>query len=243
MPVNGGSLGLLRRCVLLLSSYNVCAAARVGTSSAAATKCKGQVSANLSTCILNPKSSRGTGEERLSSPTTCGVSDWLKFPSSAIITPDPAIPAQQMRRFSSSRKHTPASTYGLYGDVQEIEREIQWFDVDTDELVELLADGDIQLFDVREPEELVETGHIPGAVNLPLGEVDTALGMFPEAFQQKYGVPKPSKEDDNIVFQCRSGVRSLSAMETAHALGYKKARHYVRGWLGWEEHLGESELE
>jgi len=39
--------------------------------------------------------------------------------------------------------------------------------VDTPELLRLLESGDIQLFDVREPEELAETGRIPRAVNLP----------------------------------------------------------------------------
>jgi len=46
--------------------------------------------------------------------------------------------------------------------------------------------------------------------------------MSPEDFHQKYGARKPSKEDSNIVFHCRAGVRSLEAMETAHQLGYKK---------------------
>ena len=39
--------------------------------------------------------------------------------------------------------------------------------MDTPELLRLLESGDIQLFDVREPEELEETGRIPRAVNLP----------------------------------------------------------------------------
>ena len=46
--------------------------------------------------------------------------------------------------------------------------------------------------------------------------------MTAEDFLQKYGAPKPSEEDTNIVFHCRAGVRSLDAMETAHQLGYKK---------------------
>ena len=165
------SVGYLRRFMLLLSSYNVLAAARVGPRAAATSvpgNWKGQ---KLSTCSLNSRSSRGTGEGGLSSLTTCGISNWMKFPS-ATVTPSTADLPHQVRRFSDSHKQTPpddgvANTYGLYGSVQEIEREIQWFDVDTDELVELLASGDIQLFDVREPEELVETGQIPGAINLP----------------------------------------------------------------------------
>ena len=55
-----------------------------------------------------------------------------------------------------------------------------------------------------------------------VGEVESALNMSPEDFHQKYGAQKPSKEDSNIVFHCRAGVRSLEAMETAHQLGYKK---------------------
>ena len=57
---------------------------------------------------------------------------------------------------------------------------------------------------------------------LVVGEVESALKMTAEDFLQKYGAPKPSKEDTNIVFHCRAGVRSLDAMETAHQLGYKK---------------------
>jgi len=55
-----------------------------------------------------------------------------------------------------------------------------------------------------------------------VGEVESALNLSPEDFHQKYGARKPSKEDSNIVFHCRAGVRSLEAMETAHQLGYKK---------------------
>ena len=62
-----------------------------------------------------------------------------------------------------------------------------------------------------------------------VGEVETALKMTAEDFLKKYGAPKPSEEDTNIVFHCRAGVRSLDAMETAHQLGYKK---YVFRLLG-----------
>lgn len=49
----------------------------------------------------------------------------------------------------------------------EEEECLQWHDIDTEEFVQLVAGEEMQLFDVREPEELEETGIVPGAVNLP----------------------------------------------------------------------------
>ncbi len=53
------------------------------------------------------------------------------------------------------------------------ESELNWFDVDTAEYVGLVADfmegkrPDVILIDVREPEELAESGQVPGAINIP----------------------------------------------------------------------------
>ena len=50
---------------------------------------------------------------------------------------------------------------------------LKWYDVDTPEFVELVAKhqegrgGDLQMIDVREPEELEESGKIPGTINIP----------------------------------------------------------------------------
>ena len=46
-------------------------------------------------------------------------------------------------------------------------------DVETDELVALIRNGRVRLVDVREPHELVETGIIHDAINIP-GEKDHA---------------------------------------------------------------------
>ena len=42
-------------------------------------------------------------------------------------------------------------------------------DVSYEELLALLESDDVQLFDVREPKEIKETGTIPGATNIPCG--------------------------------------------------------------------------
>ena len=55
-----------------------------------------------------------------------------------------------------------------------------------------------------------------------VGEVEDALALQPGEFEAKYGAKKPSKEDTNIVFHCRAGVRSLSALQSAHQMGYSR---------------------
>lgn len=47
-------------------------------------------------------------------------------------------------------------------------RSIDFFpDIDYDELLALVEQKAVQLFDVREPNELQETGRIPTAINIP----------------------------------------------------------------------------
>ncbi|XP_042613230.1 thiosulfate sulfurtransferase/rhodanese-like domain-containing protein 1 [Cyprinus carpio] len=101
-----------------------------------------------------------------------------------------------------------------------------------EQLKDMMSTGSVQLFDVREPDEL-EAGFIPGATNIPLGDVEQALRLNPDQFRERYGVPKPGLEDSDFVLYCQRGIRSLSALETARDLGYSKARHYAGGYSEW----------
>uniref|UniRef100_A0A8C1BXA1 Rhodanese domain-containing protein n=1 Tax=Cyprinus carpio carpio TaxID=630221 RepID=A0A8C1BXA1_CYPCA len=89
-----------------------------------------------------------------------------------------------------------------------------------EQLKDMMSTGSVQLFDVREPDEL-EAGFIPGASNIPLGDVEQALRLNPDQFRERYGVPKPGLEDSDLVLYCQRGIRSLTALETARDLGYK----------------------
>ena len=55
-----------------------------------------------------------------------------------------------------------------------------------------------------------------------VGEVEEALALHPDEFEAKYKAKKPSKKDTNIVFHCRAGMRSLSALQSAHQMGYSR---------------------
>lgn len=83
-----------------------------------------------------------------------------------------------------------------------------------------LADGSILLVDVREANEF-EAGHIPGAVLFPLSTFDAAA--LPEA------------QGRRLVFSCRSGKRSQTAVAHAAAAGLPWREHYAGGILDWIE--------
>lgn len=67
-----------------------------------------------------------------------------------------------------------------------------------------LATEDVVLVDVREPDEWA-AGHIEGAIHVPLGAFKSGAFELPELAGKK------------LVFQCRSGVRSMAAAEIVAA--------------------------
>lgn len=91
-------------------------------------------------------------------------------------------------------------------------------DIDTDEVRAGLADGSILLVDVREPHEF-EEGHIPGSVSMPLSTFDT--GALPVGSGKR------------IIFSCRTGGRTLKALQLAQEAGLPLTEHYKPSFLGW----------
>lgn len=91
------------------------------------------------------------------------------------------------------------------------------------------------IIDVREPWELREYGSIPGSINVPLGQINTALRLDAEEFEEKFGGEMPQLTD-SIVFTCLAGIRSKNALETATSLGYKRVQHFPGGWQEWVAH-------
>lgn len=112
-----------------------------------------------------------------------------------------------------------------------------WDELTLEELKALMESKDLTLVDVREPEEVVKYGTLPGAVSIPLGQVTNALRMEENSFQEKFKCPKPLKHAQNLVFfgYASSGlaVKSEAAVKMASRLGYKRARHYAGGMKEW----------
>lgn len=92
-----------------------------------------------------------------------------------------------------------------------------------------------RLLDVREPSEHT-SGNIPTSLNIPIKSSPDALFLPAEEFEDKFGFAKPSP-DAEVVFYCKSGVRSRAAAELARQGGYDKVGEYAGSWLDWEKNL------
>jgi rhodanese-related sulfurtransferase/predicted transcriptional regulator len=103
--------------------------------------------------------------------------------------------------------------------------------VDSEELIERVRSKSVMVIDVRPAEEF-QAGHIPGAISVPLKELESRLAEFPQ-----------NKE---IVAYCRGPycVLAIQAVEALNAKGYRAVRleDSVQDWrargldvaIGWE---------
>ena len=92
-------------------------------------------------------------------------------------------------------------------------------EITVDELADRFARPGVRLFDVRQPHEY-ESGHVPSAVLVPLGDVPDRLDEFPT--------------DGEVLVICRSGARSRTACEFLIEQGVP-AVNVAGGTLSWVE--------
>ena len=88
-------------------------------------------------------------------------------------------------------------------------------------LVKALDARQVALVDVREDHEY-EAGHVEGSTL-------NALSVFD---------PQALPRDKPVVLICRSGRRSLDALNAARAAGFTDIWHYKGGVLGWAQEGG-----
>ena len=90
-------------------------------------------------------------------------------------------------------------------------------EIPVNELTALVENGSL-VVDVREPDEY-ESGHIPGAVLVPLSTVLTNKSEF--------------ESDETVYVVCRSGGRSMQACEMLHDVGISNVVNVAGGTMGW----------
>lgn len=97
---------------------------------------------------------------------------------------------------------------GCGGTASNASSESDYQQISQEEAKEMMDTQDVIILDVREQDEY-DSGHIPGAVLLPVGTIDeeTAAEVIPE-------------KDSTVLVYCRSGNRSKTASSALAELGY-----------------------
>jgi rhodanese-related sulfurtransferase len=92
-----------------------------------------------------------------------------------------------------------------------------------------LAKGGVTLIDLRESEELQQTGKIAGSVHAPRGMLE---------FYADPSLPYHKPEFDpgkRLILHCASGNRSALAAHTLKQMGYENVAHLDGGFKGWKD--------
>src|SRR5688572_21519451 len=96
-----------------------------------------------------------------------------------------------------------------------------------DQVAAEIARGDVLLVDLREPEERVQAGTIPGAVHAARG----MLEFYADA-TGPYHRPEFDRSRRTIL-HCASGGRPALAAQTLRDLGYANVAHLDGGLKAW----------
>ena len=82
------------------------------------------------------------------------------------------------------------------------------------------------------------SGRIPGALNAPIKSSPDFPFVPAEEFEDRFGFPRPGNEDE-VIFYCKSGVRSGAAARLAQQAGFGgKISEYRGSWNDWEAQGG-----
>ena len=97
--------------------------------------------------------------------------------------------------------------------------------IDADQAFQMVQDKICNLIDIRESNELENTGSVQGASHIPRGMLEVYLDPNSPIFQN--GQLDQNKE---IVLFCAGGVRSALAVKSLNEMGYQKISHIEGGF-------------
>lgn len=92
-----------------------------------------------------------------------------------------------------------------------------------------IEDGDVVLVDLREREEQLQQGVIPGSVSAPRGMLEFWADPTGPYHREEFD---PGRR---TILYCASGGRSALGAETLQRLGYRSVAHLDGGYRGWKE--------
>ena len=119
----------------------------------------------------------------------------------------------------------------IFAEVDKIKADLE--NLSVDELNEELRDNpELLLIDLREIQELIDLGTLPGAVHVPRGMVEFWASPKSPYYRDYF------TEDRRIVAFCAGGGRSAFAARDLKAMGFNNVAHLATGFTGWVESGG-----
>ena len=97
--------------------------------------------------------------------------------------------------------------------------------INADEAFQMVQDKNCNLIDIRESNELENTGSVEGASHIPRGMLEVYLDPNSPVFQNG----KLDQDKEFILF-CAGGVRSALAVKSLKDMGYQKVSHIEGGF-------------
>lgn len=112
--------------------------------------------------------------------------------------------------------------------VDEVKKDLE--NLSIDELKAEMANGDPLVADIREIQERVDLGAIPGSKHVPRGMLefwaDPASPYYRDWFNDA---------DQRIILYCAGGGRSAIAARDLKAIGFTNVAHLEDGFTGWQK--------
>ena len=97
--------------------------------------------------------------------------------------------------------------------------------ISVDEAYEMFQNENCNLIDIREINELENTGKVDGASHIPRGMLEVYLDLNSPVFQNGQ-----LDQDKEFVLFCAGGVRSALAVKSLKDMGYQKVSHIDGGF-------------
>jgi rhodanese-related sulfurtransferase len=118
--------------------------------------------------------------------------------------------------------------------IEAARREID--ELDPDDVMAQMEEGDIVIVDVRDIRELEREGRIPGSVHCPRGMLEFWIDPASPYFQPVLG------EEKRYIFHCALDWRSALSALTAKTMGLEKTAHMRGGFKAWKTAGGPVEM-
>lgn len=116
----------------------------------------------------------------------------------------------------------------IFADVEEKKKLIENLSID-DLANELANNDDLLLLDIRELQERVDLGTVPGSKHVPRGMMEFWADPSSPYFRDYF------KEDRRTILFCAGGGRSVLAALALQDMGFTNVAHVEAGFGGWQK--------